>query len=162
MRVQLPFDDVPFDDAAPTVGPESMRGRLDPGRRKSYILAGNATVTIRSTKTDTRFTYRVTRSKPRIGQMPVWFVALLRGPVNTDDYTYIGTLFAHGFRTTRASKITDTAPSFVAFKWLAEHWEDPRVEVWHEGRCGRCGRVLTVPESIESGLGPTCADKGGF
>jgi hypothetical protein len=29
--------------------------------------------------------------------------------------------------------------------------------VWHEGRCGRCGRKLTVPESIESGFGPECA-----
>jgi len=23
-------------------------------------------------------------------------------------------------------------------------------------RCGRCGRVLTVPESVESGFGPEC------
>ena len=31
------------------------------------------------------------------------------------------------------------------------------VEVWHEGICGRCGRKLTVPESVERGLGPECA-----
>lgn len=30
------------------------------------------------------------------------------------------------------------------------------VEIWHEGKCGRCGRQLTVPESIESGFGPEC------
>jgi hypothetical protein len=30
------------------------------------------------------------------------------------------------------------------------------LEVWHEGRCGACGRRLTVPESIERGLGPEC------
>ena len=33
----------------------------------------------------------------------------------------------------------------------------PKAEVWHEGSCGRCGRKLTVPESIENGLGPVCA-----
>lgn len=33
-----------------------------------------------------------------------------------------------------------------------------RVEVWHEGSCGRCGRKLTVPSSIETGLGPECAE----
>lgn len=34
-----------------------------------------------------------------------------------------------------------------------------RLQVWHEGRCGRCGRKLTVPSSIETGLGPECAGK---
>lgn len=34
-----------------------------------------------------------------------------------------------------------------------------KVEVWHEGKCCRCGRKLTVPESIESGIGPECAGK---
>lgn len=29
----------------------------------------------------------------------------------------------------------------------------------HAGRCGRCGRLLTVPESIESGYGPECVSK---
>lgn len=36
-----------------------------------------------------------------------------------------------------------------------------KVEVWHEGSCGRCGRKLTVPESIANGLGPECAEKVG-
>jgi hypothetical protein len=27
----------------------------------------------------------------------------------------------------------------------------------HEGKCGRCGRLLTVPSSIESGIGPECS-----
>jgi hypothetical protein len=30
------------------------------------------------------------------------------------------------------------------------------IEVWHEGKCGKCGRTLTVPSSIESGIGPEC------
>lgn len=33
------------------------------------------------------------------------------------------------------------------------------VEVWHEGRCARCARRLTVPESIILGLGPECATR---
>jgi hypothetical protein len=32
----------------------------------------------------------------------------------------------------------------------------PNLEIWHEGRCGRCGRKLTVPESIHNGYGPEC------
>lgn len=30
------------------------------------------------------------------------------------------------------------------------------VRCLHEGRCARCGKKLTVPESIDSGLGPEC------
>ena len=33
------------------------------------------------------------------------------------------------------------------------------VEIWHEGKCGKCGRPLTVPSSIENGLGPSCLKK---
>ena len=33
------------------------------------------------------------------------------------------------------------------------------VEINHEGRCGRCGRALTVPESVASGIGPESALK---
>ena len=33
------------------------------------------------------------------------------------------------------------------------------LEVWHQGSCGKCGRPLTVPESIASGIGPVCASK---
>jgi len=29
-------------------------------------------------------------------------------------------------------------------------------EFWHEGRCGKCARRLTVPESIANGIGPEC------
>jgi hypothetical protein len=32
--------------------------------------------------------------------------------------------------------------------------------VWHEGSCARCGKKLTVPESIESGFGPECVKLG--
>jgi hypothetical protein len=35
----------------------------------------------------------------------------------------------------------------------------PELAVYHEGRCGACGRRLTTPESISSGLGPVCAGR---
>ena len=41
--------------------------------------------------------------------------------------------------------------------WYASKAET--VQVWHEGRCGKCGRKLTVPESLTSGLGPECAGR---
>lgn len=138
-----------------------MRGLLAPATRKAYTLAGKAIITVRSTSTGNRFTYKVSQADPKPGQAPVWFVSLLNGADNTSDYVYLGTMFGDTFRTTRKSAVAADAPSAVAFAWFVRHFEDARVEVWHEGTCGRCGRKLTVPESITQGLGPECAGKMG-
>lgn len=50
-----------------------------------------------------------------------------------------------------------------AFPWVwgkVKFGEDlPEVvEVWHEGGCCRCAHKLSVPASIEMGMGPDCAD----
>lgn len=137
-----------------------LEGRLSTAASaKQFILAGSATFTIRSRATGTRFTYKVTKAKD---SADVWFVSLLRGPSNTDDYCYMGIIrMASGFHFTKKSTVKPEAPSAKAFVWfwrnLAGGVLPDSVELWHEGRCGRCGRKLTVPSSIESGIGPECA-----
>ena len=135
----------------------------DGAAAKRFLLAGNARVTFVSEKTGARFTYRV-RAKKVDGGKVLHFVGVLTGSNNEDDYTFLGTVFegtkfVHG----RKSEIAPTAPSAKAFGWAWSHLATgalpPSCEVHHEGRCGRCGRALTVPESIESGLGPVCATK---
>lgn len=124
---------------------------------REFAQAGNARLTIVSKKTGARFTYRVRRpaeDKP-------WFVQVLTGSDNESDYTFFGTIFPNGeFRHSRKSSIGPEAPSAVGFQWFWNHLAHDHlpesVEVHHEGRCGRCGRALTVPESIESGFGPEC------
>jgi len=129
-----------------------------------FALAGNATFTIVSKATGTRFTYKVSVSDQG---RDLFFVALMNGPDNESSYQYLGTLrhgyapdtawhFAHG----KKSKISKDAPSSKAFAWLWANLKTARlpdsVEFWHEGSCCRCGRKLTVPESIQSGIGPEC------
>jgi hypothetical protein len=126
-----------------------------------FITAGKAFFTIRSEKTGARFTYRV--SKADNGNM--WFVSVLTGHNNESDYTYIGCINVAGvFVHTKDSKVAPDAPSFKAFEWFWQRVENPPdvVSIFHEGRCGRCGRKLTVPESIESGFGPECNQRLGF
>ena len=58
---------------------------------------------------------------------------------------------------------TDSQP-IKAFNWCMRYlWAGKPLpepaRIFHMGRCGRCGRALTVPSSIESGLGPECAAK---
>ena len=130
-----------------------------------FILAGNARFTIVSRKTGTRFTYRVRKAaKDGYGvQDHPWFVAVLTGSNNETDYTFFTSIFGHQLRHGRRASISPEAPSAKAFAWFWAHLQKGNLpeglEVHHEGRCGRCGRSLTVPESIESGFGPECAGR---
>ena len=124
---------------------------------KKFVLAGKAIFTIRSKKTGTRFTYKVSKGKDNL-----WFVGLLSGPDNNADYQYIGIITSDKkFIRTKRSKVGYEAPSFKAFSWFFSHLSnfEKQADIYHEGRCGRCGRRLTVPESIESGFGPECINK---
>lgn len=136
----------------------------DPARTIEFMLAGDAYVTFQSRKTGTRFTYRVESAHGdgafRLSRA-THFVSVLVGPDNGRNYKYLGTIFdrrtyGHG----KKSKIDQLAFSAVAFAWvwrkLTRDEMHPELGVWHEGRCGRCGRRLTTPESVASGLGPTC------
>lgn len=128
-----------------------------------YMLAGKAKITIRSIKTGNRFTYKITKKKD--GE--IWFVNLLRGPDNENDFQYMGVIKPSGkgfiFTLTAKSRVTDDALSMKAFKWMFARVSvdllPDNLEVWHEGTCGRCGRSLTVPESISNGIGPECIKK---
>ena len=87
----------------------------------------------------------------------MYFVSLLSGPDNENDYSYLGMIRDGRFTLTKASKAGVQAPSVVAFEYFMRvpvlH---PQMQIRHEGRCGKCGRVLTVPESIDAGIGPEC------
>lgn len=128
-----------------------------------FVLAGNAYFTLVSTSTGRRFTYRVAKKKGEL----IWFASVLRGSDNTTDYDYMGVIDKRGFRATGKSRIPIYADSHRAFAWFYRQLMLPHaplsspaevgLEVWHDGRCGRCGRHLTVPESVAAGIGPECA-----
>lgn len=126
---------------------------------RRFMFAGKPRFTIRSKRTGTRFTYRVKASKDQ----KVFFVGVLTGPENEAHYTYLGTYSERGYSHGRKSAIGPDAPSALAFQFVARCLDANRLheqlEVWHEGRCGRCSRLLTVPESIASGIGPECATR---
>jgi len=146
---------------------------------RSFVLGGNALFTVRSEATGTRFTYKVRASEDKTSQPDyestagpaarrprgggVFFVSLLSGSNNEEDFSYLGIIPKDdplSFRLTAKSRAGEQAQSVVAFRWFWKQITAGRLpgsmSVWHEGRCGRCGRTLTVPESIASGFGPEC------
>jgi hypothetical protein len=129
------------------------------------LFAGNATLTVVSKKTGERFTIKIHQPDPDENGRPAPFiVGLLSGPDNTADYRYMGLLKNDGVRLTAKSRISTKAPSVQGLTWLVRHvangsFPGDKIELWHEGRCCRCGRPLTVPSSIAAGIGPDCAEK---
>lgn len=138
----------------------------DPRAILAFMTAGKATLTLVSLKTSDRFTYKVRLApKARPTDDDCWFVSLLNGPDNYMNYAYIGVIrFGEDgklfFKWTAKSRVGETALSVRGFKWAIVYFADNRMpknlEVYHEGKCGRCGRKLTVPASIVSGFGPEC------
>lgn len=137
----------------------------DAASARRFMQAGKATVTLRSVRTGTRFTYRLTLSDDG----GCFFVGVLNGSDNENAYKYIGRIardiFWKGRKVARAGDISLDAPCMKAFDWawtqIVRGSLPETLEIWHEGRCGRCARKLTVPESIATGFGPECAGKVG-
>jgi hypothetical protein len=151
-----------------------MRGRItDVVAARRYITAGRATVTLVSEATGTRFTYRVSTPRDKETGEPVTdgtlMVGLLTGPDNTASYTWLGRIARNilwiGRKNPKPGDISKDAPSAKAIDYVWRHLlrgqMPPKAQIWHEGSCGRCGRKLTVPESVERGIGPDCAGKMG-
>lgn len=140
---------------------------------RAFALAGNATLTLLSTKTGARFTFKIQApfKKDEEGvrdfDADIRFVKVLTGPDNETAYSYLGYIrrgvYFHGAGKARISAEALSAKAF-AWTWqqLARDRMPEQVEIWHEGRCARCNRKLTVPSSIESGFGPECAGRVGF
>lgn len=138
--------------------------RLAPEAVRDFVTAGRALVTVLNTKTGKHYTYRVNQKKNKDGSKSPHFVSVMTGPDNTSHYSYIGIITANGkFLTTRKSKLASDDVRVAGFAWLwrnADRVPD-YVEVRHHNRCGKCARVLTVPESIDTGIGPICAGRNG-
>jgi len=168
--------DTGFDcEAADEKHVHELRGQFTTAQAaREYMRAGKATVTLVSKKTGNRFTYRVVTPTDRTTGEPAndgtLMVSVLTNPDNVRGYTWLGRIsreiFFVGRKNPRAGEISRDAPSARAFDWtwrmLLRDMLPSDLEVWHEGRCGRCGRKLTVPQSVSRGFGPECAEKVGM
>lgn len=137
---------------------------------KEFVCGGKAIFTLevpesfqKQENTRPHYTYKV--SEPKF-TVPFLFVSVLTGPENTKDYTYLGILFPETgiVKFTEKSQFTNDSPCVRLLRRVtANLWagtgakiEAAGFKLHHEGKCGRCGRRLTVPQSIECGIGPEC------
>lgn len=139
---------------------------------KDFILAGQAIFTVELPANAPRkadyphITYMVEKVEASDKYPEAYFAKVLNGPDNNSDYLYVGKLDTFIGQVVRTAKSTLTADSYrlqLLNRVLCRLWGDDGAAITnagyivrHEGKCGRCGRRLTVPASIDSGIGPEC------
>tara|TARA_Y100000310_G_scaffold91334_1_gene88672 strand:+ start:981 stop:1442 length:462 start_codon:yes stop_codon:yes gene_type:complete len=147
-----------------TIERHSILSENDQENARQFISGGSGIFTADNGQ-GTHFTYKISRPKDKQTGKPldVYFVGLVAGPDNNSDYQYLGMFDPTNgsVRLTAKSRASDDAQSVKVLRWvLAMIWNDRQFpegyDVLHEGRCGICGRRLTVPESIKNGIGPIC------
>jgi len=132
----------------------------------AFLLAGHAKFTIVSKVTGARKTFEIEKAPPK-GNLPeAWFVRLLVGPDNGSDFRYIGTIRKGARLVFSPNSSGFGLEACAAIEWflkLVNQGKDEafnrQAEFWHSGFCSRCGRELTDPESIATGLGPVCRER---
>ena len=130
---------------------------------KDFFFGGKAIFTVESLKSGEHKTFKIqqTKANPRFPTQS-FMLSLLTGPCNETAYEYIGIVdeSTGNLRLTKASRRNEGSPDVLTFRWLMKHLFTDKVltnaKVHHEGKCGCCGRKLTVPESITRGIGPEC------
>jgi len=96
-------------------------------------------------------------------------VEYLRGPDNESDFTAFGFAIpspgnGHEVRIWRKFNTTGMKDVIWSAQYLARLDRERLLDAGYQyalrsGRCSRCGRTLTVPASINRGLGPECAKR---
>lgn len=131
----------------------------------AFLIGGKALFTVKNTKTDKRFTYRIRQCKDK---ETLFFVTVLVGPDNYTNYKFFGIITTERgdiqyFYSRKSAKISEDAPSVAGFKQFIEQRKNlpSHVEVWSAGKCSRCNYRLTS-EWAKVGIGPECYKKMGF
>lgn len=132
-----------------------------------FIMGGNSHFTVkRNTPAgEEHFTFKILKCEPE--NQPEYFrLSLLVGPDNVNNYRKIGIIKEiNGMPKIEYTGSAIKPPAFnmiekVYYNLLFTQYDMlSNYQIWHTGRCCVCGRLLTVPESIERGKGPECWSK---
>lgn len=126
-------------------------------RIRNYIFGGRGIVTLKS---PTGIHHSYIFKKPRNeDQFPddVYFVYALH---DHDKLFYVGMVENCRFRLTRSSRFLNDTDIVKGARYIMKmaftENLNTKMELYHEGVCSVCGRPLTNPKSIETGIGPRC------
>lgn len=127
-----------------------------------FLTAGKATFTFTSISGE-HFTFLVERPEKFRGE---FFGSVMKGTDNETDFRYVGMVHEASLtiRGTKGSKFAADSKEFKVFARALDIVAGRKAlpagySLLRSEQCGRCGRKLTNPTSIDNGIGPECADR---
>lgn len=150
---------------------KSRDGRIEQSRALAFMLAGKCQFILHSTKTKEDFKFALTKKISNSSTDKnkfIYFLSTLNG--NKKDYGGVVWYdeeaeqfrFGKGKTGNLDPNSLDVRSLIFVMNKLLRCETVQYLEVYHVGKCGCCGKTLTTPESILTGLGPTCAKKAGI
>lgn len=147
-----------------------IRSTVNPLELNTLFFAGNSRLTFRNQEKGTHMTVHVKQFKSKTekdekGQrlrLPIFALNVSLVGDSNHGYIFSGTIFKDnmGFKPGRNFTWDSQLGKVTAFILNAlkkpEVLREKNVGLFHEGRCCRCGMVLTDPLSISHGLGGDC------
>jgi hypothetical protein len=141
-------------------------GKLANDKALAFMTAGNCEVTIKSLETGITFSYKLIRRQSFYKQTD--FIYYLKVRMNNVE-SYAGNIefnrdkdkyvYWQGQKGKLNSDETPVRAIMFVLNALYKKLYSINVEIYHCGTCGVCGKPLTNPESIMTGIGPSCARK---
>lgn len=119
-----------------------------------HIFGGKSYVTFLNSESGNRFTFKV------VAKDNIFFVNVLTSP---DVYTYVGFYDGKNYMHSKKTKISIDSQSIRTFNYVINKLRLGKlsdfIEIYNDGKCSKCGKRLTTPESIVRGIGPECAKR---
>ena len=161
------MDDAPADNDAEVQAPApSVPTAQAPELTEKFLLAGKALFTVSNPKGG-HFTFKVRRVESEwpigSGRMSLTYFVNVKTTESDRPYQYIGILntMTGDIKCTMKSVFLPGSKEYDVAKWACQVVIGGKLipagyHIQHAGQCGKCGRTLTDPESIERGIGPEC------
>jgi len=140
--------------------------KLDSASFRTFMFQGKAFFTLHNIEKDTHITFRIQPPKRKRGQpeetryFEVYVKAL------NDKYAgnkYVGRIDRKERSFKPYGYVERDHVGIQTIEWLIRNWnhleeweKEERLAIYHLGTCCKCGLPLTVPESIQNGIGPKC------
>ena len=130
----------------------------------TLFFAGRAVLTFENLEAGTHMTIKVSQARDKQDRkklLPLFHVNVSLLGDRIASYRYAGTVNTEEGNWYLSRKVSPTEQIAQVFRWLKSVTADPetlrgKVNLYHEGRCCKCGLPLTHPESISTAIGPHC------
>lgn len=130
----------------------------------TLFFAGRAVLTFENLEAGTHMTVKVSQARDKQDRkklLPLFHVNVSLLGDRVSRYLYAGTVNTEEGNWYLSRKISPDEQVARVFRWLKAVTANPeslrgKINLYHEGRCCKCGLPLTHPESISTAIGPHC------